>query len=74
LPKPELERSVQILIPKMEFASLEQEAERKAATHVANMLHTPALVTLLWYSLSYFNLALVTLSLPLLLWASLDYF
>jgi len=41
LPKPELERSVQILIPKMEFASLEQEAERKAATHVANMLHTP---------------------------------
>lgn len=25
----------------MEFASLEQEAERKAATHVANMLHTP---------------------------------
>ena len=26
---------------KMEFSKLEQEAERKAASHVANMLHTP---------------------------------
>jgi hypothetical protein len=26
---------------KMEFSKLEQEAEKKAANHVANMLHTP---------------------------------
>jgi hypothetical protein len=25
----------------MEFSVLEEEAERKAASHVANMLHTP---------------------------------
>ena len=25
----------------MEFSKLEQEAEKKAANHVANMLHTP---------------------------------
>jgi hypothetical protein len=42
----------------MEFASLEQEAERKAATHVANMLHTPDKLEKVWILLH------ITLSQP----------
>ncbi len=61
----------------MEFASLEQEAERKAATHVANMLHTPdklekvRIVSHFTFSQPWFALANVKVNIASLLLVSL---